>query len=292
MNGEKIKAYLDLVRFPNLFTAIADPLAGYLLAVGVYVRLMEAVLLIIASSAIYAGGCVLNDFCDRESDAYERPLRPIPSGRVVPEEARALAAMMFALGLFAAFLLGFMPFVAALALTASALSYDIMTKHRPVAGPFNMGLCRSLNLLLGMAVVYPELDVSSSFPLISLVYAFTLTRLSRFETVGQPSAGDILVLSGWVFVIMAMVFFWNAGLILPDSLPFLAAFTLYTGYWLIRTLYYLSPQYPGLAVKALILGMPLINAAYVSGIQGWEFGAGVALCFVPAAVFSRYFQVT
>ena len=54
-----LKPYFQLVRLPNLFTAAADSLAGYLLAGG---RLEEAARwlpLCGASMAIYAGGIAL-----------------------------------------------------------------------------------------------------------------------------------------------------------------------------------------------------------------------------------------
>ena len=80
-------AYLQLMRFPNLFTAAADVIAGYLIVRGLDIKLWDLVGLVFATSGIYAGGCVLNDLCDRNVDAIERASRPIPSGRVSTFEA-------------------------------------------------------------------------------------------------------------------------------------------------------------------------------------------------------------
>ncbi|MEK8227549.1 UbiA family prenyltransferase [Oerskovia sp. M15] len=41
----------------------------------------------------------LNDYADRELDAVERPERPLPSGRVSPEQALGVATGLTAAGL-------------------------------------------------------------------------------------------------------------------------------------------------------------------------------------------------
>jgi len=70
----------ELVRLPNVFTAPADVAMG-LAAAGASWEPRYA-LLFGASMLAYAGGMALNDACDAELDAVERPKRPIPSGRV------------------------------------------------------------------------------------------------------------------------------------------------------------------------------------------------------------------
>ncbi len=77
-----VKAYLQLIRLPNVFTAMADSLAGGLLVRGVLGETRDWLPLVLASAATYAGGIALNDVFDVEIDRVERPNRPIPSGRV------------------------------------------------------------------------------------------------------------------------------------------------------------------------------------------------------------------
>ena len=74
-------AWLRLVRVPNLATAAADPLAGFLIVAGLRELAWPPVacgLAVAAVVAIYAGGMVLNDWCDLELDRRERPERPSP----------------------------------------------------------------------------------------------------------------------------------------------------------------------------------------------------------------------
>ena len=58
----------QLMRLANVFTAIADVLAGYLIVAGADMRFSVLLSLIFSSAAIYAGGCVLNDICDLQVD--------------------------------------------------------------------------------------------------------------------------------------------------------------------------------------------------------------------------------
>src|SRR4051812_32759127 len=99
-----IKPYLQLIRLPNLFTAAADSLAGYLLVRGTLDRPREWLPLCGSSMAIYAAGIALNDVFDYEIDLKERPGRPLPSGRV----SWPFAAGIGAVGLVAGWILAAM----------------------------------------------------------------------------------------------------------------------------------------------------------------------------------------
>ena len=85
-----MRAYLQLVRLPNVFTAMADVLLGYLFTHPRLEPVGHFALLLVASSMLYLAGMVLNDYFDQEQDARERPARPLPSGRVTPQAARLL----------------------------------------------------------------------------------------------------------------------------------------------------------------------------------------------------------
>src|SRR5207247_76223 len=82
--------YLQLVRPANLLTANADVLAGFA-AVGLK-NPAALPLLLVATTALYGGGVVLNDVFDARLDAVERPERPLPSGRAAMGGASALGA--------------------------------------------------------------------------------------------------------------------------------------------------------------------------------------------------------
>ena len=82
-------AWLQLLRLPNVFTAAADVTMGFLITHPDLQPINDFALLVAASCMLYLSGMVLNDVFDSESDARDRPDRPIPSGRVSLRAATA-----------------------------------------------------------------------------------------------------------------------------------------------------------------------------------------------------------
>ena len=148
-----VSAYLQLVRLPNIFTAIADIIAGYLLVRCSQISVVELGGLIISTSGIYGAGCVYNDLCDLKIDRIERPFRPLPSGKISSRAAAFLTVFLFAMGLAGAALAGFRSFLIATVLIILVVFYDRLTKDILILGSLNMAACRGGNLLLGMSPV-------------------------------------------------------------------------------------------------------------------------------------------
>ena len=69
----KLTSYFQLIRLPNVVTAAADSLAGWLLATGSVVEPNRWLPLVFASMVLYASGTALNDVFDIEIDRQERP---------------------------------------------------------------------------------------------------------------------------------------------------------------------------------------------------------------------------
>ena len=289
---DKIFAYLQLTRFPNLFTSVADVLAGYLIIRGLKIEWLELLALSLSTSFIYGGGCVLNDVRDRKQDARERPQRPIPSGRVSLPKASLLCFILFGLGLVTASWAGKESLLIATILVLLAVSYDIFTKQMPILGPITMGACRGFNLLLGMSTFSCWPGVAFVFPLISFIYVFALTTLSHFEVQGGL-AGKGWVIFGCLLLVISVVLVLSATQHLAaDCLIYTGLLVIFSGTPLIAGLLRPTPQQVGRAVKFLILGIPLLDAIYVSGIHGWAWGIPVSLCLLPSVFFSHYLYVT
>lgn len=158
-HGGLAKAYLQLVRLPNVFTAIADILLGFLithpLADVARDDWIILALLVGSSSALYTAGMVLNDLFDFEVDARERPHRPLPSGRIHPSKARRLGIALLMIGVALAWMINVVeplwrPAIVATALAGLIVVYDAALRRTPL-GPLALGGCRTLNVLLGMS---------------------------------------------------------------------------------------------------------------------------------------------
>lgn len=176
--------WLRLLRLPNLLTLPGDPIAGALLS-GILLapapspaatlRLLAA---IAASVSLYSSGLLFNDLADAAIDARERPDRPIPSGAVSPTAVRMVGFLLLILGLLLSIPAQAVPTAAFLAL--AILFYDFAAKKSAILGPLAMGLCRSLDLLLGAggAAMHPAPLAAAA---ILGLYIAVVTALARRE---------------------------------------------------------------------------------------------------------------
>jgi 4-hydroxybenzoate polyprenyltransferase len=184
-----VKAYLQLVRAPAALTVLGDTVAGGA-AAGKPLR-GRRLLLPLASAAFYWAGMALNDWADRDLDATERPERPIPSGRVSPGEALAVAGGLTAAGLGLAAAAGRDAARVAVPLAAAVWAYDTVLKST-VAGPLGMAACRALDVLMGAG------GARAALPAAAAVGGHTLgvTALSRGEVHGAHPATAEAALAG------------------------------------------------------------------------------------------------
>ncbi|ODS52139.1 MAG: hypothetical protein ABS36_18485 [Acidobacteria bacterium SCN 69-37] len=183
----RARAWFELLRPANVATSLADVLAGASVAGLALVPGPVAPglgWLLAATACLYAGGIVLNDVFDRAIDARERPERPIPSGRIAVRHAALAGATLLAAGVAAAAAVGAVAAAVAAAIVLAVLSYDAWGKHHAFLGPVNMGLCRALNLLLGIALMPAVLARAWPLGLLPLAYIAAVTMVSRGEVHG------------------------------------------------------------------------------------------------------------
>ncbi len=186
-NGAPSSAWWQLLRAGNVFTAISNILAGFLLVRGEWQPVLPLVFLIISSAALYLSGMVLNDVFDLETDRAQRPERPLPSGRINPQMAKLVGwGLMFdglsAAGVAAWLLASWLPILVAASLAVAILAYDIVLK-KTMFGPLAMGACRALNVLLGASVIVHSADKNAAYLYALLLGAYTvgITLLARNE---------------------------------------------------------------------------------------------------------------
>jgi 4-hydroxybenzoate polyprenyltransferase len=282
-----LTAYLQLLRPGNVVTAWADVLAGFAVAHSSNMR--HAGLLIAATSCLYGGGVILNDFFDRGLDAVERPERPIPSGRVSSTAAGVFGFTCLAFGILCAGLIGPLTALTAIAISAFVLTYDIWAKHHKV-GPVAMGACRGLNLVLGLSVVSGSLTHWWFLAFIPLVYIVAVTVLSRSEVHGGLSSTGftaIVLLAGVVIALSTI-----AAMNQQWGFLFICFLTAYVAPGFVRA--YRDPVARSFrsAVKYGVLGLVLLEASIAASFAGVWAGCLVALLMLPAMLLAKMFAVT
>jgi hypothetical protein len=279
---------LELARLPNLITVAADVLAGYWIANGLKMD-SRLLWLLLATSAVYAGGCALNEYFDQEIDSQERTGRPVPSGGVEPWKTLIYSLSLFTVGLGASVLAGASAPHIVILLILAAVLYNVGTKDRPLLGPLNLAGYRSLNLILGMGLPF-WLGLSGLpsryFPVFSFLYVFLLSWLSRFEVGGKGREIAAVAFLGWANFVTILLFLSFSEAMNLENLPFLVLFMAFTGPALLKAGRLQTSFAADGALKMMVLGLPLLNAVYCSGVQGFAAGVPVALCTAIASFWA------
>jgi 4-hydroxybenzoate polyprenyltransferase len=208
-NPSTFRSYLELLRVPNIFTAVADVAMGALfveadletgggLVIG---------LLIAASSLLYAAGVVLNDVFDVELDREERPERPLPSDRISLAAARRLGWSLLLFGVAAAsgaaaVLHDARPAIVAAVLAACIVGYNVGLKRTPL-GPFVMGGCRFLNVLLGMSAVAAAWQ--SEHWLVAAAIGTYIVGVTRFARTEALESSRVTLVTGAMMMVVGML---------------------------------------------------------------------------------------
>lgn len=285
------RGYLELLRPANVATALADVLAGW--AVAGLANAWALPWLLCSTACLYAGGIVLNDVFDRRIDAVERPERPIPSGRVPVRRAAWLGAGLLAGGILAACAAGPLPAAVAGAIAAAVLVYDAGGKRLAVFGPINMGACRGLNLILGMAAAPAAVAIWWPLALLPTTYIAAVTALSRGEVHGGKRGIATFALVLLAVVIIALLALTlapgrqsPAGLLLALFL----GWRVLPPFWRAR----INPQPAtiGHAIKTGVLSLVLVDAVLGATFAGALYSVTIVAAALVAGRLARVFSVT
>ncbi len=318
----KLRAYLELLRLPNVFTAVADVLMGCWFVTrssGPAAReLLPALrpglmfLLVGSSCCLYLAGMVLNDYFDRDKDAQQRPARPIPSRRVPESAARWLGSELLIAGVALAGIVsylngGFRTALVVLALAAAVVLYDGWLKST-LLGPLGMGACRFLNVLLGMSVVgADQLAWDASHYTVAGgigIYIVGVTWFARTEAVTSSrsslSAGIVVMWAGIAmlasFPDMSEAPTHLTASMLPYWYLLWCLLAAQIGWRCLRAVIEPAPANVQYAVKNCILSLIVLDATVTVATQGFPPGHWQAIVVIallaPTMFLGRWIYST
>lgn len=299
--NQKLLGYARLARPANLPTAAADILAG-IAVTGVFssahtdvfftaVSGMDMAYLVFASIFLYAGGVILNDVFDYKIDAVERPERPIPSGLIPLPSAALYGILMLSIGIALAFLVNLLSGYIAVGLAAAILLYDGVAKRYDFFGPLSMGVCRGINLILGMSILgtlgYWWMAA------IPIIYIFAITLISRGEVHGANK--NHIVLAGVlyatvIFAVLSLAFLYTDNTLFP--LLFLGLFAILVFRPLVRAHSKNSPENIKKAVMAGVLSLVVLDASIAVTFSTWWYGLLILALLPVSKALSKLFAVT
>jgi len=288
----RVHAILQLLRPANLFTAIADVLAGAAFAGVAAEETPSLMAAAFASVCLYASGVVLNDVFDAACDARERPQRPIPSGAITRRTAAVLGVGFMAAGLALCLPLDGPTAVTAIVLAGLILLYDGVLKATPLA-PVLMGGCRACNVALGMSLASPVVSRANVFFFTVIgLYVSSLTFFARGEV--APSRGPLRI--GWWGMLAAVAAMAGLSAVVDDlhesfivPVVVVLAIVWFVGGRAVRTCSAADVQR---AVKVFVLGNVLMDATMVWAACGPVWAAAIVVWLVPAFLLARRYSVS
>jgi len=164
MLNDKIKAYLELIRYPLFPIPIVTTLQGVILANEGEMS-WKGYIAIVVSMIGYFAGMMKNDYFHSKTDALSTPQKPIPSGRVSPRNVFLIASSIYIVCLSLGFLMNYKAGLIVIILIAFSHLYNAIFKGKGILG--------SIILPLGIAgmSIFGAVAVSGKVPEI-LWYAF------------------------------------------------------------------------------------------------------------------------
>lgn len=290
----KLRAYAELVRLPNLFTAAADVMAGYWLYTRELSMTPVLTALTVSSICLYASAVALNAIVDMEADRGGRPERPIPSGRLTLHDARRCFAWLALLGLAsagAASVLAQTPVCIAFAgliFIAGAL-YNLGVKHTPLRAA-NMATCRGLNLVMGMS----GHAAIAGLPLLALfTYVAALTHFGRDEATAS-SRGRLRTGAAGILIALLWLGYFAAERMMADAtvLVLWLALMIHVGRVALRAIRRPAPANVQYAMGTFILAIIPFDAIMVCAAHGWRGGVPFAALLLGAVITGRWARST
>lgn len=313
VRASRWRAYLELIRLPNVFTALADVIMGAFFAwwyFGAATMKIPPIpwglfaMLLGASACLYWGGMVLNDVFDFEKDRQQRPHRPLPSGRIPRRVAGLWGIELLVVGVLLGWgvsLLGggISAGVAASLLAVCIYLYDGPLKQTP-AGPIAMGGCRFLNVLLGMSLMPIALDTPHYWVAGGMgLYVAGLTWFARTEAAASSRlqlAGGTLVLVAGVAMLAAYpasTTYTSPAEQIPNWNLFWSVLGTLIAWRCIRAILDPRPATVQFAVKQCIFSIIVLDAVIVFGVTGnWIPAVATAALLLPAMFLGRFIYST
>lgn len=301
----RAQLYAQLVRLPNLPSALADICLGALATAALPSHWLSFAFLLLASACLYCAGMVWNDFFDVAQDTRERPFRPLASGLVSCREAALFGGLLLAAGVLLAGLAGlaqqpptWLSGIIALFLVPAIFLYDGWLKRTPL-GPVGMGACRFLNVLLGLSAsghlgipgadLKPSTGLGLHLALVAGLYIVGLTWLARTEA--RASSKKQLTAAALVMLTSLILGLALGARVVRDQpsplFPYLlVALGVIVGLPIQQAIRKPTPERVQAAVKRSLLGYVLLDAVLATALAG-SAGLLIILLLGPSLYLNR-----
>jgi len=180
--------FFAITRPVNSLVSGLAAVLGYLVATGTLTP--TSLILIPIAALVTAAGNVINDSCDAEIDAVNRPDRPIPSGAVSRSAARLFAATLFSAGIILSLFTNVLCLAIALFNALLLVVYAARLKSMPLTGNIAVSYLTASVFVFGGALAGTG-GIIANLPLAAVTFLATLARelLKDAEDIEGDAAG-------------------------------------------------------------------------------------------------------
>ena len=156
-----------------------------------------------------------------------------------------------------------------------------------------MGICRFLNMFLGMSTALQEVGWKIIFPALLMAYIAGVTILSRIESSGGKRGTVLMAFLPIGALIIIMGVFSIKGYFMSKAPAFfLVPFALLIALNFKKLYVHPDANNIKFSVKTMILSVILLDALFLSGFKGFNSGLLLVLLLVPSIILSRLIYIT
>ena len=277
------KEYLQLVRFPGIFTAFSNVLIGYFFSLSFNSEVIFLPYLLATSGLLFCSGMILNDYFDYDLDKKERSFRPLPSGKISKQNALLLGSIFIISANIFAFLVGFDTLIVSLILSFSILFYNLKLKSISFFGIFNLSIIRMLNVLLGFSIIGISFEFFQYLLPIG-IFVFGISILAKYEI-----KSNLIIYRKLNKITIAITIAYVSILVINnfqfESLLLLGLFSFLSVY----SLFFKKIQHQ---ITFQLLLIILLDSILISFFISAYFSFFVSLLIIPAYIISKKLYLT
>lgn len=270
--------YIVMIRPINGVIAFISVILGALISKESLDPYYRVIIVGAAAFLLLSAGNVLNDFCDVKTDIINKPLRPIPSGKIGKKSALVFSIFLFVLGTTLGLLVSLVAFAVAVLVSLILVFYTFKLRKNPLIGNISIGILTGLTFISGGIAVE-----SIKGSIIPAIYAFLFTTGREIVKDIQDVKGDkrsgmtslAIEFGEKKAVYISIIFF--VLVIIASPIPY--TFGIYSLYYLICVLVGVDLILIYCAFSLIKLPSPE-NAAKVASIMKFDIFIGLGAIYL------------
>lgn len=197
--NNKIRLIRDFAQLFRLPVAIVAALAGCatIYALNSTASLQQYLLTATILLCTHSAACAINDYWDVDKDRIDHPERPLPSGRLSPEQVWWVALILFIGAVIAAIPLGISCLILVTVSSILLWNYSHILLQSGILANFIVATITAAVILLGSLVVYRPLAML--YPICFLFFYILAKEIiwDLHDTVGDRSQGIVTIPNTW-----------------------------------------------------------------------------------------------